>query len=651
MIRDKSLAFKLTLFTALGCLAIFAVSFGYDHLFSKEIIEDKIEENARTLAGTTINKIEGVLNAVEKIPDNLARFIENTHLSESGLRAILETVVRHNHEIIGSAAAFEPFALDGKSRFRSFYYYRRGTDLLKVITTDGSYNYLADEWYRAPRKLKRSLWSEPYFDEHGARILMSTYSAPFYQRAGGGRKLLGIVTADISLEDLQGIVSSIRIARTGYAFLISRNGTFITHPREKLIMKESIFSVADKLHDAALRDVGLRMVSGGTGFIRHMEINLGQEAWLMYTPLESSGWSLGVVFPRDEMLADIVRLDRIVWSIGALGLVLLCAVIAAVAGSLTRPLADLAKTIDHIAKGNLDSQIAAPGPKDEVGRLAENFIRMRGSLKKYIADLTAATAAKERIESELEIARGIQLGMVPKKFPAFPGRPEFDLHAVLRPAREVGGDLYDFFMLDERRLCLVIGDISGKGVPAALLMTTLKVLIKVMAAEIPSPEMIIERVNRAFCTDNEASMFATVFLGILDVETGVMEYTNAGHNPPMLIEEAGVTPVPFTDSPAVGLEEDSRFHKGSIMMRKGDLIFLYTDGVTEAFNVENEQFTEERLQDVLGHLRADTPEEAVNEVLNLVSEFSRGREQSDDITILVVAYRGAGLRSIPAALT
>jgi sigma-B regulation protein RsbU (phosphoserine phosphatase) len=277
--------------------------------------------------------------------------------------------------------------------------------------------------------------------------------------------------------------------------------------------------------------------------------------------------------------------------------------------------------------------------KDEVGELAESFIYMEEELRKSIKNLTETTAAKERIESELKIAREIQMGILPKIFPPFPHRPEFDIYATIEPAKEVGGDFYDFFFIDDDHLYFVIGDVSGKGVPASLFMAVTKTLIKAKTDRDTPPDEVLTRVNKELCSENESNMFVTIFYGVLNTRTGEVFYSNGGHNIPYLIySHGGVEFLENTGGMALGIMEDVKYQTKRITLRTGDGLFLYTDGVTEAMDREGSLFSDRRLEEFLQRINGFSPAEIIRDVVGEVKNFSSGTPQSDDITILAIKY-------------
>jgi len=338
-------------------------------------------------------------------------------------------------------------------------------------------------------------------------------------------------------------------------------------------------------------------------------------------------------------MLDIINLNKSVFALGILGFLFLLIVVVLISGTITKPLRMLARRTKDIAKGNLDFSFSTVKTNDEVGKLTNSFVYMREALKKYIKKLKETTVIKERMESELRIAHNIQMGIVPKLFPPFPQRSEFDIYAVLAPAKEVGGDLYDFFFVDSKHLCFVIGDVSGKGVPAALFMAVVKTLIKTIASETIAPQKILERVNKEIFAENDSCMFITVFCGILNTENGEVNYANAGHNPPLIIRRNGeVKFIKGTGGTVVGVIEGAAFGKGKLTLMPDDVIYLYTDGVNEAFNENGEQFSEERLRDLVYIHRDDSAEKLVKKTLKEVRNYSKGIDQSDDITIMVLKY-------------
>jgi len=311
-----------------------------------------------------------------------------------------------------------------------------------------------------------------------------------------------------------------------------------------------------------------------------------------------------------------------------------------IAWSITRPLQLLAKATERLATGDFDAALPRVRRHDEVAQLAEAFEQMRRDLRHYIADLTATTAVKERMAGELSAAREIQMSIVPKLFPPLPNRPDIDLYAMLIPAQEVGGDLYDFALLDDEHLYIAIGDVSGKGIPASLLMAVGKTLMKSSVQTMRTPGRALAHVNHELAEDNETCMFITMFCGILNLKTGEFIYANAGHNPPLLARlDGSIEALDERPSPALGACLGAVYQNHSRRLNPGDLLVLYTDGVTEAMSPTYEMFGDDGLLDFVrreAHLDAKP---LLENMALAVHAHAAGAAQSDDITALVVRWR------------
>jgi sigma-B regulation protein RsbU (phosphoserine phosphatase) len=256
------------------------------------------------------------------------------------------------------------------------------------------------------------------------------------------------------------------------------------------------------------------------------------------------------------------------------------------------------------------------------------------------ARLIEAYVEKQRMEEALKLAHDIQMSMLPKFFPPFPERHEFDIFAAIAPAKEVGGDLYDFFFLDDDHLCFAVGDVSGKGVPAALFMAVTKTLFRATASNGGTPGEILARLNAEICRDNESCMFVTLFCAILNIRTGQVDYSNGGHNPPYYLHQSGVSPLENLGGRALGLMKQSPYESGRMVLKPGEALLLYTDGVTEAMNPSETLYSDQRLEQFLGTHRGSSPRQIIGDLIGDVRQFVGGAPQSDDITILALLYFG-----------
>lgn len=294
---------------------------------------------------------------------------------------------------------------------------------------------------------------------------------------------------------------------------------------------------------------------------------------------------------------------------------------------------------EELATGTARVSVPDIRTGDEVQQLADAFRKMQEDMLAYIRDLMEMTSEKERIGAELNVATQIQADMLPRIFPAFPERGEFDIYATMNPAKEVGGDFYDFFLVDEDHLAVVIADVSGKGVPAALFMVIAKTLIKNHAQNRETPGTVFTHTNSQLCEGNDAGLFVTAWMAVLEISTGELSYVNAGHNPPLLKRKGGRYEW-LKSRPGFVLAgmEGTRYREGSLRLEAGDRLFLYTDGVTEATDGQQELFGEERLQNTLNGLSGLPVKDLLCGVKERIEAFVGEAEQFDDITMLCMEY-------------
>ncbi len=641
MLRNRGIAFKLTISFLTGILLVFAVIFTLNYQVSRRFIRDEVIRSSQNKLFATIYEIETVLRAVEEVPEIMADFLEHATYTKDELENFLFAVVDSNKAVYGSTIAFEPYGFDPEERYFSPYVHRSGGKVAKSYLGGDDYKYFDWDWYSVPKETNESEWTDPYYDEGGGNILMATYSVPFYKKTAEGRKFKGIATADIDLKWLADKMSKMKFLKTGYAFLISKSGTIVTHPHKDLIMKSTMISFAKECNNPDLADLGERMMAGEEGRISCKSETLDKESLIFYATVPATGWSLAVVLPKEELFADVTLLTQVLILIGSMGMLFLAIAIIYIARSITRPIREIVKATDIISTGNLDADLPKPKSGDEIGKLIVSFDHMRESLKKYIKELTTATAAKEHIESELNVARDIQMSILPKRFPAFPDNPEFDVYAHIQPAREVGGDFYDFYLIDEDRLCFIVGDVSGKGVPASLLMAVTKTMLKAKSGKTLDTSEVMSMVNDEISRDSDSGRFITVFYGILNFRTGEVSYTNGGHNQPVIVRCDGEAEfVQNIGGMVIGVIEGTDFEIGRFKLQPGESLFLYTDGVTEAMNSEREQFEEERMLEALEGGCNVSLRDRILKVLKRLKEFTKRAPQSDDITMMILEYNG-----------
>ena len=443
------------------------------------------------------------------------------------------------------------------------------------------------------------------------------------------------------LSTVQAIIDQFgEIGGVAYVFVSDGQGEMVSHTFVPAVPKEVLPLIEQSRASPTTGEVVTTklQVKGLGDFIHIYAPILAGVAGFVHVGMDQS-------FIRAQIWATVVKQQGLMFAI----LILSIAVAYILVNRISRPLNLLADYTHSLASHDFSAGLDIPAEieslpqksKDEIGKLAESFIDMQRTLQRYLKDLEETTVSKERIESELKIAHDIQMSMVPKTFPPFPDRREFDIYATLVPAREVGGDFYDFFFIDDHYLCFAIGDVSGKGVPASLFMALTKTMFRATGGrQNATAETILTRLNGEVCRDNETCMFVTVFCGILDVRTGQVEYSNAGHNLPYVLSNGVVTALPKIGGMALGVTDSIDYHAGRIVLKPGDHLILYTDGVTEAMDKDDQLFSESQLETTLQGLNGSSSKEVIERVVKNVQDFASDAPQSDDITLLVIEYTG-----------
>ena len=513
---------------------------------------------------------------------------------------------------------------------------------------DGSgeyYYYFTAAWYENGKNATDAFFTETYFDSFN-RGLVVTCAAPFTDADGN---FAGVVGMDILITDLVDSVVKTSVGEGSKAFLLDKDGNILAYP--------GMDYTSDTLHNfynIAPQSAADDITSGDSG------ITFSDGDYIVYYPISTSSWSFAVYIPAslvngpgeyirteiesstdntlllidDDVLYSILHLFAIIAAVLVLALV----VSYYFSRRLTDPILKLQKDVKKMSSGDLKHRVSNTS-NDEVGDLADAFNDMAGSLDNYINDLTHVTAEKERISTELNVATQIQASMLPQIFPDFCDKEQFRIYATMNPAKEVGGDFYDFFMVDETHLAFVMADVSGKGVPAALFMVIGKTLIKDHTTPGRDLAEVFTEVNSLLCQSNSEDLFITAFEAVLDLESGELRYVNAGHEIPF-IAPAGEPYKPYKISAGFVLAgmDGVRYRSGSLVMNDGDRIFQYTDGVTEATSSSNELYGMERLEKVLSDNTSCSPLDLLPKVKEDIDAFVGDAPQFDDITMLCLEY-------------
>lgn len=632
----SSLSARISLWTVLFAAIVFIVSISVVAIRSRNAVRDEAIKGANRVLENAVLRTNYILEDVEDLAANLEWLILKDLDNPDAMMVYSHNIVQNNTFLNGCSISFEPYFYPEKGKYFSAYSNNNGRYVYTMQEGSDNYQYFYLNWYMLPKLLMQPCWTEPYTDqEEGDEATMNLEMNVSYCRPliGNDGNFIGVISLDISLKWLSETLSAVKPYPNAYAFLLGRGGTYLVHPDPQKLFYESFFTpgLVDELSPEQ-KQLGKDMLDWKEG-IRRLEVD-GDPSFVIFRPILTTGWSLAIVCPESDIFGGFRRFRNTLLLSLILGLILMFLVMYFIIHRQIKPLSSLATHAETMASGNLDVELPHMDRTDEIGVLNRAFRYMQVSLRDYIDKLTTATAKRERIEGELQIARDIQMGMVPRNFPAFPGRTDIDLFASMSPAKEVGGDLYDYF-IKEDKLYFCIADVSGKGVPASLFMAVVRNLFRVVASEGEVPEEIARRINDTVSEDNEQLMFITMFIGMADLKTGKLSFCNCGHNPPVLL---GGKPGFMECEPNVplGIAPGFVFKGQSIKDFRGTPILLYTDGLNEAENSAHEELGNDRLIQSLSENPYKDAQATIDALLNTVAAHVGDAEQSDDLTLLCI---------------
>ena len=547
----------------------------------------RVEDVAYTLASSKFGK------TVRKDDGEAYVTIDPTTFtlpSEEEIFQLMEHMLDANPQICGAAIGFEngifPHA-EGQYGFAAYVTNVGGKR--QRLKLGEIHDFHQKEWYKNAASTNKPYWSSP-FRETSCGKVVACFSLPLH---GYGNRFIGTLALDIDTEHFRQKCAEITPFPGAEVTLVDSEFRFICHTDSSFLLK-NVTEVGNYSTYKADDSMQIKMLNHQSGHYTVNE-NTGNEALFYFEPIERTNWMLSVECPKSEVYKGVKRMKRdTTWiAAGSILLMIVCFVLL--------------------------------------------FRRMQG-----------ITSSKAVMERDLTIASAIQMGMIPKTYPAFPDRDDLDVCGFLKPAKQVGGDLYDYFIKDDK-FYFCLGDVSGKGVPASLFMAVVRSLFRNVSLHCQDPAEILSSLNTALSEGNSHNMFCTIFLGILDIKTGHLDYCNGGHNAPVIrrLNEDGSINVHYTKPKvnlAIGVFPDFPYQMEETTLKPGEALFLYTDGVTEAENVNAQLFGEERLLEALSKARHDgsrTAQDFVQSIYQSVEKFAAGAEQSDDITMLVVEYKGA----------
>ncbi len=599
--------------------------------YSGQREEQQAIEYTSALQQNVILKIGNELSEIKTALQLTEGQVEDYVATPDSMMTIVKHVIESNKRLKGVGIAFRPNFYESKGRLFFNYVYRKNDNTFteRMQVGNDSADYTKRIWFNKALKLKRGYWTDPYIDYDNKVDFMTSYVLPCFDSHG---HIYAVLLADVDLMRLTSDLNEVRPYKKSYSFIITKEGQYVAHPNKKLILRENIFEQAQETGGKELVSVGKKMIAYDSGAV--VTKADGRKVLVCYAPMKSTGWSVCSVTPYSSVMRNLGSATFTIIAILVIGLIVLSVSIQILVKYISKPIKELTDASYLIAKGNFDVELPKVETKDDIRKLHDAFAYMQESLSKYIEEVESTARAKERIKSELAIAREIQMALVPKEFSPFADYAELELFASLTPAKEVGGDFYDFFIRDGK-LIFAIGDVSGKGVPASLVMAITRTLFRMTSSTDDSPASIVGKLSNAIAENNDTSMFVTFYTGSLDLNTGELTFCNAGHDAPIIIDKDGSTVFQQVDcNIPLGVTPDFEYTNQTTILPKGCAMLLYTDGLTEAENADKELFGDERTRKAAEACANLQAKGIIVGITERMSSFVGEAEQSDDLTMM-----------------
>ena len=635
------------------------------------LVEEEEMDLYESKLDVSVQKVRRVISDVYVASSNLVPLIEESLDQPDRMFTLVERLVSLNPRIRSCGISFVADYYPQKGHWYCPYAVRRDSTKVEVKSVGSAdYDYLTAEWFTEALEAKEGYWSKPYYEGNDSITPLVSYMTPIRDKQG---RTVAILGADVSLDWFSDVL--IRMMKKTahlhdsiptdtqqqrkdngkdqlghyYSFIIDGKGTYLAHTDKKHILKDNFLEETASYPDTLANYLCRQMIAGKKGYYPNYDeddentkslIIRGRSVYLFYAPIEHTNWSMALALPAFDIKGFGIVVGVILLLLISLALLAVYFVGRRIIKRTAKPLHQLATSAGEVAKGNFDTPLPTIKHNDEIRMLRDSFENMQQSLTKYVDELKTTTASKAAIENELKVAHDIQMSMLPKIFPPYPDRDDIDIAGSLTPAKDVGGDLFDFYIRDEK-FFFCIGDVSGKGVPASLVMAVTRSLFRNVSAHVSEPSEIVRTLNDALVENNETNMFVTFFVGVLDLKTGQMNYCNAGHDSPLLIGD-GVGMLPCDSNLPLGVMSGWTFSSQEIDIHPQTVVFLYTDGLTEAEDIHHAQFGDQRVIEVAEQLLADgehMPSTIISRMSHAVQTFVGDAEQSDDLTMLAIKYK------------
>lgn len=635
--NKKSLHFKLNV-SILSCVSfVFLFLIVYISIRAKPLIYEQTENLAKksleAYAFDLSHLVKDTEQSVINIKNTLSHFQEQDIASiQVTLNSAIQTV--YHSELNYTNAWVYTFNPEDVSKGNLYISHNTDNNNDDFQTKKITNFYEHFSWFTDVPKIDKIYWSEPYIDKT-SNLMVVTCIIPF--KFIGETDYNGIAALTMNLTDIKTSISSYSFYETGKLLLLSRSGLYITHPDPSVELKTTVYDLSKKLNLPNLSMAGNDVMSGKSGKFEVPYSSIYDSPTIyFYTPIKSIKWGMFLVYEKNAFLTPIFKFQFLIFISLLIGVILISIFVNFICKHSTHQILKLGKIASQYGNGKFTNDFTEEPYSKDIGILSKALADMKTDLLEYIEKEKNDAVEKQKSVSEIEIAYQIQQAALSTRYP---NHQAFDMSTLMIPAKQIGGDFYDFFFIDDNKFAIVIADVSGKGIPAALYMMKSQALIKTIAkSKIPLTD-VFYRVNNELYEGNDNCMFVSAFIAIIDLVTGKTEYVNAGHNPPLMIQKTNYEYILPRKNIVLGIKKNATYVSETVTLNSNNRILLYTDGVTEAENIHSKFYGTDRLRKVLKNVSVNASEN-LNMILNDLKKFGKGAAQSDDITLLEFIYKG-----------
>jgi sigma-B regulation protein RsbU (phosphoserine phosphatase) len=632
---NKSIAYRLSIYISIAVITVFLIFILIAYLFNNSILKSNIENKAMGMGYQSMIMGERQLVSTKEITHNIADMVMY-FAQHNDVEILISKLMTKYHFL--NAIHINIDSVVPNIEYHNYYCYRdkdsllfwRGNELVFHCGKEKSI-------FLEVMNEKNSVWTEEFTCRKNEQLVVSYYVPIVIQDDNGVYMQIGSVISELTLLELADTINSIKIGESGYAFLVNKEGTYLTHPNKELILKKNLFNIS--AHEYQVTQNGIKnlldnRLSGST--IAYPEYLNHEKCWIHYTPMKETDWTLIFVVPYNELFVPLYLIVLRMLFFAILGILVIFFIVTYISNKLIQPLSTVTRQLKKFSSSAGSSE---SNTKNEVELVSSSLEYLKDWYEKFKIDLTHEEKLNSQRRQDLMEASEIQMSLINSDFSIFKNNNDFDLFAVYHPARIVSGDLYDFILLDKENLYFTIGDVSGKGLSAAFFMSVAQTLLK-SNSKYRSPGKIIAHTNNELYTNNQHQFFLTCFTGVLNLKTGNLKYCNAAHTASLVLSKNGeLCELNNSHGMPLGLYPNRNYPESETIIKPGDSIILYSDGVTEMQDNEKQHYGSERFYEILKKSADSDPENTIQNIENDLKTFRGTASQSDDVTIMIVKFK------------